>query len=144
MSQAFMHDNIVAGILVLIIGFGFHWIGQVISVSNWEYATEKGLQEEGLLPEYKVYENAIAKADAAMGWLYGIAGIGLILNADWGYKLAWIPAAVFVYHGISFWFWTDNQRKLGHRLSGDALRIGWTLMNLVSGLITMLVAWNAT
>ena len=115
MEQVFPYANIVAGVLVLIIGFGFHWIGQLISVVNWDFAMRVGLQEKGMPPEYRVYEQGIAGADVAIGWIYGIAGAGLILGTPWGFKLAWMPGAILIYHGISFWFWTGNQIKNGHR-----------------------------
>jgi hypothetical protein len=53
MPHAFPYDNVIAGILVLILGFGFHWLGQTLSVVNWNLATRLGLQEN-LLPEYRV------------------------------------------------------------------------------------------
>lgn len=143
MDQVFPYANVVAGVLLLIVGFLFHWVGQLISVLNWDLATRIGLQEATLLPEYKVYEHAIAVADVALGWLYGLAGLGLVLGAAWGYKLAWIPGVVLVYHGISYWFWTGNRRKAGHKLVGDSMRIGWTVANLVAGALAILVAWNA-
>jgi len=31
-----------------------------------------------------VYDNAIAVADIAIGWIYGIAGAGLIPGISWG------------------------------------------------------------
>jgi hypothetical protein len=134
--------NIVVGVLVLIVGFGFHWIGQLVSVLNWEFATRIGIQEEELPPAYKVYEHAIAVADVALGWIYGIAGLGLLLNAEWGYKLAWFPAVVLIYHGISYWFWTGNRRKAGQQLVGNGMRIGWVLANIITGLLALWVAWN--
>jgi hypothetical protein len=143
MPHAFPYDNIVAGILVLILGLGFHWLGQTFSLVNWDLATRFGLQEK-LLPEYRVYEHAIAVADASIGWIYGIAGVGLLIGAPWGFKLAWIPGAVFVYHAISFWAWTGNRRRHGHQLESSSLRIGWTAANLVTGLLAIVVAWNAT
>ncbi len=76
--------------------------------------------------------------------MYGLAGVGLLIGTAWGFKLAWIPGVVFVYHAISFWAWTGNQRKAGHRLQSPALRVGWTLVNLVAGLLTITVSWNAT
>jgi len=87
MSLRFPYANIVAGVLILIVGFCFHWLGQLLSVLNWNLATRIGLQEKALSPEYKVYEYAI-------GRLYGVAAIGLFMNADWGYRLAWIPGAI--------------------------------------------------
>ncbi len=111
MVQIFPYANIVAGVLVLIVGFGFHWIGQLFSVLDWERATRIGLQEKTLLPEYKVYEHGIAVADVTIGWIYGIAGLGLILNAEWGYRLAWIPGSILIYHGISAWVWEGNRRS---------------------------------
>jgi hypothetical protein len=143
MEQIFPYANIVAGVLVLIVGFGFHWIGQLISILNWDLATTLTLQEEALLPEYKVYEQAIASADVVLGWIYGLAGLGLLLGTAWGYKLAWFPGVVLVYHGISYWFWTGNRRKAGHKMVGDGMRVGWPVLNLVTGGLAILVAWNA-
>ena len=65
MSALFPYANIVAGVMVFILGFCGHWLGQLVSVVNWELATRLGLQEAELLPEYKVYEHAIAVADTA-------------------------------------------------------------------------------
>lgn len=39
-ANIFPYANIIVGILVLIIGFVFHWIGQLISVINWDLATK--------------------------------------------------------------------------------------------------------
>jgi hypothetical protein len=143
MNQVFPYANVVAGALVLVVGFIFHWIGQLISILNWDLATKIGLQEEELLPEYKVYEHAIAAADVAIGWIYGIAGVGLVLGSQWGYTLAWFPGVILVYHSISYWFWTGNRRKGGHKLVADSVRIGWPVANFVAGALAILVAWNA-
>lgn len=143
MDRVFSYANDVAGVLVLVVGFAFHWIGQLLSIINWGLATRIGLQEEELLPEYKAYEHAIAAADVALGWIYGLAGLGLILGTQWGYKLAWFPGVVLVYHGISYWFWTGNRRKAGHKFVADSTRIGWTVANLVAGGLAILVAWTA-
>ena len=143
MAFSFPYDNMVVGVLVLILGFVFHWMGQVLSVFNWDLAVRLGLQEKGAPPEYRVYEHAIAVADASIGWLYGVAGIGLLLDASWGYKLAWVPGVVFVYHGISFWMWTHNQNKAGHQLISSSVRVGWSLSNMATGLLAIMVAWNA-
>jgi len=141
MSDLFPYANIVAGILIFIVGFCAHWLGQLISVVNWDFATRIGLQENNLLPEYKVYEHAIAIADSAIGWLYGVAAIGLLLDAEWGYKLAWIPGSIFLYHAISAWAWETNRRAAGKRYWSDALRIGWCSVNVVTGLFSLIVAW---
>ena len=68
MDQIFPNANIVAGILVLLVGFGFHFIGQLFSLINWPLATRLGLQEAGMKPDHKSYEHAIAMADVALGW----------------------------------------------------------------------------
>jgi hypothetical protein len=141
MSRLFPYANIVAGVLILFIGFGFHWLGQLICVLNWDKATKIGLQEKGLLPEYKAYEHAIAVADVSIGWVYGVAGIGLLMNAGWGYTLSWIPGSILFYHAISAWVWEGNRRKLGHRLMSDTLRIAWCLFNAFTGVLTLFVAW---
>lgn len=141
MSDLFPYANIVSGIMILIVGFCFHWIGQLISVLNWDFATRMGLQEKKLLPEYKAYEHAIAVADVSIGWIYGIAAVCLFLGTDWGYRLAWIPGAVLIYHAISAWVWEGNRRKAGHGLMSDALRISWCGANLITGILAILVAW---
>ena len=142
MNTILPYSNIVAGILIFIIGFCFHWLGQFISVLNWNLATRLGLQEKELLPEYKVYEHAIAVADSAMAWLYGVAAVGLILDAEWGYKLAWIPGSILLYHAISAWTWEGNRRKTGHRVWSNFMRIGWCTANALTGVLTLLVAWS--
>jgi hypothetical protein len=142
MNPIFPYSNIIAGVLVLIVGFLFHWVAQLISSINWELATRIGVQERGILPEYKVYEEAIAAADVLIGWIYAIAGIGLILGTTWGYKLAWFPGVILVYHSLSVWFWTKNQRKAGHRLMSDSARIIWFLANFGTGILAILIAWR--
>lgn len=139
--QIFPYDNIIVGILILIVGFIFHFIGQLISVINWEYAKKIGLQEKDMLPEYKVYEHAIAVADVCIGWLYGIVGIGLIFNISWAYELIWVPAVIFIYHSLSYWFWIKNQKKLGSKTPALGFRIGWFLLNFITGILCLLIAW---
>ncbi len=143
MNSLFPYDNILTGVLILIVGFLFHWIGQLISVLNWDLAMRLGLQEKKAPPEYKVYEHGIAVADVALGWIYAIAGVGLILGADWAFKLAWFPGVILIYHSISYWFWTDNQKRAGHQLQTNSFRISWCLANLIPGILAVLVAWNA-
>ncbi|NIM91663.1 MAG: hypothetical protein GTO17_12030 [Candidatus Aminicenantes bacterium] len=142
MNQIFPYANIIAGVLVLIVGFIFHWVGQLICLINWELATKIGFAEKGMIPEYRVYEEAIAVADVLIGWIYGIAGIGLILGTTWGFKLAWFPGVILVYHSLSVWFWTNNQRKAGHRLMSDSARIIWSLANFITGILAILIAWH--
>ena len=111
MNQVFPYANIVTGVLVLIVGFGFHWIGQLISVLDWDLAMRIGIQEKDAPPEYKVYEHGIAVADVAVAWTYGIAAVGLVLDAPWGYKWAWFPGVLLIYHSIGFWFCMENQDR---------------------------------
>ena len=141
MSNLFPYANIVAGILVLLIGFFAHWLGQLVSVVNWDRATRFGLQEQDMLPEYKAYEHAIAVADSALGWVYGIAAVGLLLNAEWGYKLVWIPGSILLYHAVSAWTWEGNRRRAGNQYWSDTTRIGWCLANAATGILAILVAW---
>ena len=141
MDQLFPYANIVVGILVLIVGFLFHWLGQLISVLDWDLAIRLGLQEQAVPAEYKVYEHGIAMADVVVGWVYGIAGLGLVLDAAWGYKLAWVPGVILVYHSASFWFWTGNWKRAGVQL--PAYRVPWFLANLITGVLAVMVAWNA-
>ena len=142
MDQIFPGANVVAGVLVLVIGFGFHFGGQLISLLDWDLATKWGLQEEGTGPASRAYEQGIATADVLIGWTYGIAAVGLIVDASWAYPWAWIPGAILTYHALSFWFWTRNQRRNGdrHPTTENPLRIIWTLGNLATGILTVLVA----
>jgi hypothetical protein len=143
MNQIFPYANIVTGVLVLVVGFLMHWIGQLVSIINWEFATRIGLQEKGMPNEFKVYEHAIAVADVAVGWTYGLAGFGLILDTPWAYQLIWFPGAILIYHGISAWFWIGNQKKIGHQLVTDSLRVIWSSLNLVTGILAVAIAWKA-
>ena len=141
MSNLFPDAIIVAGILILLVGFGAHWAGQFISVLNWDLGTRLGLQESELIPEYRVYEHAIAVADSALGWIYAVAAFGLFFNYEFGYKLAWIPGSILLYHSISAWVWEGNRRAAGNGLWSDRLRIGWCTLNGATGLLALAVAW---
>ncbi len=143
MSAMFPYSNIVAGVLVLLVGFVFHWVGQLISILDWDLAVRLGLQEKDALPEYLVYEKGTAAADVALGWIFGVAGVGLILGASWGFKLAWFPGVVLIYHGLCAWFWYGNAKRAGHTLLSDSFRVVWCLANLVTGILAVAVAWRA-
>lgn len=143
MNQIFPYANIVTGILVLLVGFVAHWIGQLISVINWNFAIKIGLQEKGMPKEFKVYEHAFAIADVLIGWIYGIAGVGIILNIPWSYKLLWFPGIILIYHGISVWFWWGNQKKIGHQLVSGSFRIIWSSANIITGVLATIIAWHA-
>ncbi|MDH3890180.1 MAG: hypothetical protein OEV49_03780 [candidate division Zixibacteria bacterium] len=134
--------TILTGVLVLIVGFIFHWLGQLISVVNWGLATRMGLQEQVMLPEHKVYEHGTAVADVLIGWTYGLAGVGLLLGAQWAFRLTWIPGAVLVYHGLNAWFWEANRRKSGHQFFSNSLRVGWCSANIITGGLSLFVAWH--
>jgi hypothetical protein len=140
MNPLFPYANILAGVLILIVGFLFHWVGQLISVLNWDLATKLGLQEKEAPPEYKVYEHGTAMADVTIGWIYGLAGLGLILGTSWGYKLAWFPGVILIYHSICYWFWTENQKHAGYQI--EPYRIAWFLANFITGGFAVLIAWN--
>jgi len=144
LTQIFPYANIITGIFILAVGFIFHWIGQFVSLIDWDFATKIGLQEKKALPEYKVYEHALAVADVTIGWIYGIAAVGLIFNAPWAFKLAWFPGVIMIYHSISYWFWIGNQNKSGHSTTSSTVRIVWFLLNIITGILAVLVAWNAT
>ena len=142
-DQLFPYANIIAGILIFIVGFCLHFVGQLISLVNRDFAVKIGVWEKDLILEFEVYERGIAVADVLIGWTYGIAAVGLILNAPWAYKLVWIPGVIMVYHSLSFWFWVGNQNKLGHQLNTNTFRIGWFLANFVTGILAILIAWFA-
>ncbi len=143
MQQIFPHANIVAGVMLFLVGFLAHWVGQLTSILNWDLAERLGLQEREMPAEYRVYEHAIAVADSAVGWLYGVAAVGLFLDAEWGYKLLWIPGSILVYHAISAWAWEGNRRAAGHQLWSDVMRIGWCSVNFITGGLALLIAWTA-
>ena len=142
MDQIFPYANVVAGVLVLLVGFGFHFCGQLFSIINWDLATRLGLQEAGMRPEYRHYEHAIAVSDVAIGWTYGIAAVGLIVDAPWGYAWAWIPGAILTYHAVGYWVWTGDHKKAGddYSTTRSPFREVWTVANLGTGLFTLAVA----
>ena len=143
MNEIFPYAFTITAVLIFITGFLFHWLGQLTSIINWEFATKHGLQEKGLPKEYKVYEHAIGVADSWIGWIYGLTVLGLILGTDWGIKLCLMSALVLIYHALSYWFWTRNRRRDGNKLSSDTERISWFSLNIITGLLAVTVAWYA-
>lgn len=142
MHSLFPYVNILAGALIIVVGFVFHFVGQLISLINWDYAVKIGIAEKNMLPEYKVYEYGMAVADVSIGWIYGLVGIGLILGNPWSFKLAWIPGVIMIYHSISFWFYSRNQEQAGHKYRNRAMKMGWFFANFSTGLLTVMIAWN--
>ena len=140
-EQIFPYANIAAGVLILLVGFLFHFAGQLISLVNRQLAVKIGIWEKDMIPEFEVYEKAIAAADVIIGLSYLISAIGLLLDAAWAYNLAWIPASIFIYHGISYWFWVGNQTRAGYPLNSLGMRTGWALINVLTGIFTILVIW---
>ena len=136
--------SILTGILVLVVGFIFHWVGQLISVLNWSLATRLGLQESDMLPEHKVYEHGTAVADVMIGWVYGVVGVGLLVGAEWSFSLSWIPGAILSYHALSFWFWEANRRKAGLPYFSNRGRLTWGGSNLLTGALCLYLAWTGT
>lgn len=130
----------LAAVLILIVGFGFHFVGQTFSVLNWKAAKRLGLQETDLPAGYYPYEHGTAIADMLVGWVYGLAALGLLLGADWGYRLAAFPGAILLYHGISAWFWEADRRRQGSGLFSDRLRYGWCGANVLTGALALWVA----
>ena len=65
--------------MVIIVGFVFHWLGQLTYLLNREFATKIGLVEPGILPEYEVYELAIAHSHQDMSEVFFVReGVGVI------------------------------------------------------------------
>jgi hypothetical protein len=54
MDQILLYAGIITGVLVLVVGFGFHWIGQLISLTDRELAVRIGIWEKEMPPEYGV------------------------------------------------------------------------------------------
>ena len=142
MSPLFPYVNVIAAILILIVGFGFHFVGQLISVVNWDQACRLGLQEKDNPPDYYPYEHGTAIGDVAIAWIYGVAAIGLLMNSEWGYKLAWIPGSVLLYHSLCAWGWETDRRAAGHGIWTDAFRITWCGANFITGVLTLVIAWS--
>jgi len=142
MSTTFLCLETVAGLLLLLVGFVFHWLGQSLSLLNWELAQRLGLAERGMPGEYEDYERGMAAADVVVAWFYGVVGVGLLYGADWAVKAALIPGAILVYHSLCFWFWTRQQRRRGYRGMSDGMRLTWALANAGTGLLLLATAWR--
>ncbi|MCX7010694.1 MAG: hypothetical protein NTY53_26190 [Kiritimatiellaeota bacterium] len=50
MNEIFPFANQVTGVLILLVGFGFHFVGQLISVVSWERATKWGCRKRRCRP----------------------------------------------------------------------------------------------
>jgi hypothetical protein len=53
--ETFPYTTIIVGLLIFVVGFILHWITQLISAINWDYAKKVGLQEKAMPEEFKVY-----------------------------------------------------------------------------------------
>jgi hypothetical protein len=141
MSNLFPYANHVLAAALLVLGLGFHFLGQLVSVMNWPFATRIGLQEKQLAPDQADYEYSIAVADVSLGWLYGLAAVGLATGAEWGYLLAIVPGSILLYHAIFAWVCEGRRRKAGQGLWSDAFRITWCGANALTACLALAVGW---
>lgn len=139
----FARSPTVAGILLLAVGFFGHWLCSLVSVINWDMAVRLGLQVRGLTPDMKVYEYAFVVADVAIGWIYVLAGLGLLLEKAWGFRACWF-GLILVYYSINYLGYTARRISLGYDFPEDAWfrRYLCFLANLVSGLWALTLAWR--
>ena len=141
MSPLFPYANVLTAILLLIVGFGLHFVSQFISILDWERACRIGLQDKNIPPDALHYEHGTATADVAIAWIYGVAAIGLMMNAPWGYKLAFIPVSILLYHGMCAWEWERDRRAAGKGIWTDGFRLARCGANILAGLAVLVVAW---
>lgn len=141
MGELFPYANILAGSLVLIVGFGIHWLNQLSIFLHWELMPKDGFGIHTLANASK-YDRFVAVSDVTIGWIYGVIGIGLFMGTSWGYLLAWIPGLFITFEGISYWIVTGKKNLQGIKYSYFN-RIEWSTLNIVTGLFILFVAWNA-
>lgn len=141
MGELFPYANILAGSLVLIVGFGIHWLNQLSLFMHWELMPKDGFGIH-MLTNASKYDRFIAISDVTIGWIYGIIGIGLFMGTSWGYLLAWIPGLFITFEGISYWIITGKKNLQGIKYSYFN-RIEWSILNIITGLFILFVAWNA-
>jgi hypothetical protein len=138
MYEPFPFAHIIAGILILIVGFGFHFLSQLMGYLHWEPEVKHGFIIN-MPVKSKGYAHIIALSDVLIGWSYAIIGSGLYLGKSWGYVLAWIPGIIFTFEGIGYWFWSGHQQRFKDPLR---TRIEWSTLNIICGLFIVLVAWS--
>jgi hypothetical protein len=76
-----------------------------------------------------------------MAWVYGVAAVGLPLGSDWGYKLAWVPGSLLVYHSRCAWHWETDRRAAGQGIWTDPFVLAWCSANLISWACAGAAAW---
>lgn len=141
MQSLFPFAHIIGGVLILIVGFGFHFLGQLMGFLHWEpelkhsFIINMPIKSTG-------YEHLVAVSDIAIGWSYAIIGMGLYLGRPWGYTLAWIPGIILLLEGSSFLTWCCLKKVQKPDLS-LLERVEWGSLNIVSGLFIILIAWAA-
>ena len=143
MDQVFPYANIVAGVLVLVVGFGFHWIGQLVSVLNWDTAQRSASRKWRCCPSTRSTKTPSPRPTSRWAGSMALPLPASCLARTGATSLPGIPGVVLVYHAFSYWFWTGNRRKAGHKLVSDSMRIGWPVANFVTGTLAIVVAWNA-
>ena len=141
MQSLFPFAHIIAGIIILIVGFGFHFLGQLMGFLYWEPELKHSFIINMPI-KAKGYAHIVAISDVAIGWSYAIIGMGMYIGKSWSYTLAWIPGIILFLEGISFWTWRNQNNRPAQDLSLTE-RIEWSGLNIVSGLFILLVAWSA-
>jgi hypothetical protein len=77
-----------------------------------------------------------------MARVYGVAAVGLPPASDWGYKLAWVPGSLLVFHSRCAWHWEiDDRRAAGQGIRTDPFGLAWCPANLISQACADAAAW---
>ena len=64
------------------------------------------------------------------------------MNIEWCYYLAWIPGVILTAEGIGYWIMKDQDDTKQANFAYFT-PVEWRILNLISGLFIITIAWNA-
>ena len=76
-----------------------------------------------------------------MAWVYGVAAVGLPLGPDWGYRVAWVPGSLLVYHSLYAWHRETDRRAAGKGVGSDTFGLAWCSANFTTWDLAVAAAW---
>lgn len=132
--QLFPGSDTLAGSLMLLLAL--RWIARVCSLVGYHLSAALGIPRGTRSSRRRPVTREDEAIQITVGWIYAIAGSGLILGAAWAPVPACIAGFLLILQGARSWPF------LGKSFISLATVL-WSLFNLATGLLVLVIASSA-
>jgi len=137
------HLWIASGVLLLTIGFGRHWVWQLVYVLRSRTASSNPETKRSEATESLESLRRLALVEITTGWIHAISGVGVVTVSMWGARLAWISGVLLILLGLARWTVSARAASAAETHASRGVVALWGLVSLSTGGLAIAVAWLA-